>query len=103
MKPGPIIAMVLLVVAALALTLGIGLTATMFSIVYGALLRGLPYEESDRIVHIEQNNLAMDFQSLEVSVHDYVDYRDQQRSFDELAAVRLHQSIDEPAPAPTHQ
>ena len=33
-----------------ALALGIGLTTTMFSIVYAAVLRGLPYERSDRLV-----------------------------------------------------
>ena len=35
-----------------ALALGIGLTTTMFSIVNGAILRGLPFDESDRILHI---------------------------------------------------
>lgn len=33
-------------IAITALALGIGLTATMFSIVYGALGRGLPWEET---------------------------------------------------------
>ena len=37
----------LTIVATLALTLGIGLTTTMFSIVYGALMKGLPYPDGD--------------------------------------------------------
>ena len=37
--------------AVVALGLGIGLTTTMFSIVNGAVLRGLPFPESDRILH----------------------------------------------------
>ena len=37
-------------VSILALTFGIGLTTMMFSIVYGALLRGLPFEGGDRVV-----------------------------------------------------
>jgi len=38
--------------AIVALALGIGLTTTMFSIVYAAVLKGLPYERSDRLVAI---------------------------------------------------
>ena len=37
-------------VSIIALTLGIGLTTMMFSIVYGALRKGLPFEDGDRIV-----------------------------------------------------
>src|SRR5215204_4593442 len=37
------------VVAALALTLGIGAVTVMFSVAYGVLLRPLPYPEADRI------------------------------------------------------
>ena len=37
-------------VATLALTLGIGLTTTMFSIVYGAMMKGLPYPDGDKIM-----------------------------------------------------
>ena len=33
-------------ISVLALALGIGLSTTMFSIVYGALYRGLPFEDS---------------------------------------------------------
>ncbi len=36
-----------------ALALGIGVTATMFSIVYAALLRGLPFEGGDRIMMVD--------------------------------------------------
>ena len=43
-------------VATLALTLGIGLTTTMFSIVYGAIMKGLPFPGGDRIVEIYRNN-----------------------------------------------
>ena len=76
-------------IAILALTLGIGLTATMFSIVYGALIRGLPFDESERLVHVEGNNLERDQPSLEVSVHDYMDWRAQQRSFEALGAFYM--------------
>ncbi len=38
------------------LALGIGLTTTMFSIVYGALMRGLPFEHGERVVSIRRAN-----------------------------------------------
>jgi putative ABC transport system permease protein len=66
-----------------ALALGIGVTATMFSIVYGALLRGLPFERGDRIMSVI--GVRRDGR-VPVSIHDYVEIRDQQRSFETLAA-----------------
>lgn len=51
-------------VTVLALALGLGLTTMMFSIVYGAFWRGLPFEESERLIHLEQSNLSADIQSL---------------------------------------
>lgn len=73
------------VIAVLALTAGIGLTTTMFSIVYGALFRGLPFEDPERIIHLERSNLPRGQFSLEVPIHDYLDWRTQQRSFEGLA------------------
>jgi predicted permease len=74
-------------VAVLALTLGIGLTTTMFSIVYGAMLRGLPYPEGDRIVTLRRENPARGINGSGISLLDFGDYKAQQRSFSELAAV----------------
>ena len=68
-----------------ALALGIGLAAAAFSIVYGTLLRGLPFEESRNLVHFERQNLSRD-QSMAVSFHDYLQWRTQQTSFEDLAA-----------------
>ena len=73
-------------VSIIALTLGIGLTTTMFSIVYGALYRGLPFEDAHRLMHLERNNLAEDIESMEVTIHDFVDWREQQTSFEGIAA-----------------
>ena len=72
-------------VAALALTLGIGLTTTVFSIVYAALMKGLPYEGAERIVAVQRTNPARDIQRMPVPIHDFLDYRAQQRSFERLA------------------
>ncbi|MFL5538150.1 MAG: ABC transporter permease [Longimicrobiaceae bacterium] len=73
-------------VTVVTLALGIGLTTTMFSIVYGALLRGLPFEHAERIVSVRRANPVRDFREMEVSPHDFVDYRAQARSFEGLAA-----------------
>ncbi len=72
--------------AVVALALGIGLTAAMFSIVYGVVLRGLPLPEQDRLLHLENQNLSRDQKSLEVGLHDFLDWRAQQTSFTGLAA-----------------
>ena len=73
-------------VAVLALTLGIGLTTTMFSIVYGALLKGMPFPDPDELVAIQRQNLSRGIRQMQVPIHDYLDYRAQQRSFSGIAA-----------------
>ncbi|HEU4561054.1 MAG TPA: ABC transporter permease [Longimicrobium sp.] len=71
-------------ISVITLALGIGLTTTMFSIVYGALMRGLPFEGGDRVVSIRRSNPVRDQTRMDVSLHDFVDYRAQQRSFEGL-------------------
>lgn len=73
-------------IAVLALGLGIGLTTIMFSIVYGAVWKGLPFEDSAELLHLERNNLARDIEGMEVTIHDFVDWREQQTSFEDIAA-----------------
>lgn len=72
-------------VAVIAMGLGIGLTAGMWAVLDGMFLRGLPFEESHRLYHLECNNLARDIESLEVSQHDFEDWRRLQQSFEGLA------------------
>ncbi|HUP43849.1 MAG TPA: ABC transporter permease, partial [Thermoanaerobaculia bacterium] len=71
-------------VSILALALGIGLTTAMYSIVHGALA-DLPIEEADRLMHLERNHPAQGIDSLEVTIHDFLDWRERQTSFEELA------------------
>jgi predicted permease len=74
--------------AVTALGLGIGLTTTMFSIVNGVLLRGLPFDEADRIVVVG----AFDKKRPEaprpgnMAAPAYFELRKLQRSFEDLAA-----------------
>jgi predicted permease len=72
--------------AIVALALGIGLTTTMFSIVYVAVLRGLPYEDSDELVALFRTRPAQDIRFMAVSIHDFADWRAQQKSFEDIAA-----------------
>jgi predicted permease len=74
--------------AVTALALGIGLTTMMFSIVHGILLRGLPFPESERLVHVELSRLSEGVSSLAVSVHELDAWREAQRSLEGLAAFQ---------------
>jgi predicted permease len=73
-------------IAIVALTLGIGLTTTAFSIVYGALYRDLPFDEAHRLMHVQRSNLSQDIEEMGVTIHDFVDWREQQTSFETIAA-----------------
>ncbi len=46
--------------AAIALALGIGLTTTMFSIIEGVILRGLPLDHADRILYVARTTPGRD-------------------------------------------
>ena len=72
--------------AIIALALGIGLTTTMFSIVYVAVIRGLPFEDSDELAALFRNRPAQGAEFMSVSIHDFQDWRAQQTSFEGLAA-----------------
>lgn len=76
----------LTIVCVLALTLGIGLTSMMFSIVYGALLRGLPYPDGDRVVVVTRANPARDIQRESIPLQDFVDFTAQQRTLSHFGA-----------------
>lgn len=71
--------------AVVAMALGIGLTASMYAVLDGVLLRGLPFEESERLLHLERNNLERGIESMEVTQHDFEDWSAQQTSFEDLA------------------
>ena len=67
-----------------ALGLGIGLTTSSFSIVWGTLLRGLPFERPAELVHFERGDAERE--SLPVVPHDLVEWRASNRTFVDLAA-----------------
>src|SRR5215471_1878698 len=73
--------------AATALALGIGLTTTMFCIVDGVFLRGLPFERADRLLYVgEVDARRGNGRPDAMPINDYVEWRAAQRSFEDLAA-----------------
>jgi len=73
-------------IAVIALALGLGLTTTMWSIIWGGILRGLPFEKAEEIIHLERARPSRDIESYPVPVSDFLAWREQQRSFEDLAA-----------------
>ncbi len=72
-------------IAIIAIALGITLTATVFAIMDGIFLRGLPFAEAHELMHLERNDLESGIQSMEVTIHDLTDWQAQQQSFTGLA------------------
>ena len=76
----------LALIAIVTFALGIGLTTTVFSIVNGALYRGLPFEESERIAWIHRNKPSENIQQMGVNVPDFFDWQARQTAFEGMAA-----------------
>ncbi|MFL5617217.1 MAG: ABC transporter permease [Gemmatimonadaceae bacterium] len=66
------------------LALGIGANSAIFSIVYGVLLRPLPYAQPDRLVVLYGR--YPNFGRTGTSLPDFRDWRDRSHSFEQLAA-----------------
>jgi predicted permease len=73
-------------IAILTVALGVGLTTHTFSIVYGSVIRGLPYPGAERLMVLTQANPAEEITGRSVPIHDYLDWRAQQTVFEGLAA-----------------
>jgi len=69
------------VVATLAL--GIGATTAIFSVVYGVVMRPLPYPDSERLVTIGP-----------VSTANYLDWRQQNTVFSDIGMIKLVQNFN---------
>jgi putative ABC transport system permease protein len=70
-------------VAVLTLALGIGTTTAIFSVVYGVLLRPLPYPDSNRIMAVFE--VTSKGRPSRVADPNFDDFRDQSRSFQAVA------------------
>lgn len=73
------------VIALIALALGIGANTAIFSLVNAVLLRPLPFAEPDRLVWI-WGNVRNGSSRASVSPPDFLDYRQQNTTFEEFAA-----------------
>jgi predicted permease len=71
-------------VAVLTLALGIGANTAIFSVVNGVLLQPLPYKDPGRLVVVGERTPEFDMMSL--SYPNFVDWREQSRSFEGIAA-----------------
>lgn len=68
--------------AIITLALGIGANTALFSVIYGVLLRPLPYREGDRLVVLNQQAKLNNVNSLGFSVPEFHDYRDQNKTME---------------------
>ena len=67
------------VVATLSLALGIGANTAIFSVVNAVVLRPLPYNEPERLVHVFRNQPAIS--RAPISPPDFLDWQAEQKVF----------------------
>jgi putative ABC transport system permease protein len=71
----------------LTVMLAIAASTTIFSVVNSVLLRPLPFREPERLVQVAEKNDKLNLPNFASSVLNFLDWREQSHSFEELAAV----------------
>ncbi len=74
-------------IAVIALALGIGANAAIFSIINTSLLGSLPYKNADRLVVVWDKLFSKGVDELELSPNDFFALRDRNTVFDQIGAV----------------
>ncbi|HEX8999089.1 MAG TPA: hypothetical protein VGB07_04250, partial [Blastocatellia bacterium] len=74
-------------VAVLSLALGIGANTAIFSLVNEVLLKPLPFRDPDRLAMIWEDSTAIGFPRDTPAPANYVDWKTQNRVFDDVAAL----------------
>ena len=72
------------VAAILCTALGVGVTTSIFSAVYATLIRPLPFADPDQLVAVYGAMAKQQITGSNISYNDFVDWRDQNRSFTQL-------------------
>jgi len=73
-------------IAVITLALGIGLNTAIFSLINDLFLRGLPFKEPSRVMHLYAGDKERDLIDIPISEPRYEHYRDGQTIFDGFAA-----------------
>ena len=74
------------VLALVTLAIGIGLNTAIFSLIDDLFLRGLPFKDAGRVVHMYANGTDRGFTEIPVSAPRFMHYREGQTIFSEFAA-----------------
>ena len=82
------------------LALGIGVNTAIFSVLYGVVLRPLPYEDPERVMTLWEANPRQGIEQERVSGGNFQDWREQAESFESLGAFRrgTHVLTDDEVP-----
>ena len=80
-------------IAVIILALGIAATTAIFSVVNGVLLRPLPFPEPERLLVINEVNPQQGPEPFELSYLNWLDLRQQSKSFEDIAGVTFSSSV----------
>ena len=72
--------------AVMTLALGIGATTAIFSVVYGVLLKPLPFRDPERLVSLLHRAPGVNLETANQGPATYLTYRDNQRAFEATGA-----------------
>lgn len=71
-------------VAVLTLALGVGANTAIFSVIYGVLLRPLPYRDGQQLAVVHQQARLANVDDMGFSVKEVFDYRDQNKTMESV-------------------
>ncbi len=80
-------------VAVVGLALGIGANCAIFTAMNAVLLRPLPYKQAEQLVLLWQLNRHNGDREIKASVPDYIDWKEQNSAFQDIAAFNANSGL----------